>query len=498
MTTKLNHKLSGNQYLDTPEPLQRAIPQSKPYPIEKLATEKDSRLAKAAKAISNVIQCPDGVAANSLLAAASLACQPLRDVEMDGRKKPLSLFLLTIGESGERKTAADDIALKMHRNHEVGLSIQNEDKLHQYKISIEAWKKSKAEAIRNANTMEERVEALSKLGKEPEPPLSPSLLIEEPTYEGLIKLLHEGQASIGLFSDEGGRFFGGHGMSSDNALKTAAGISKLYDDGSATRVRAGEGAIILKGKRLSMHLMMQGVVAEKVFGDRILLEQGLLARCLVAYPETKIGSRSYKSVRINELQEIIDYNKRIRELLRTEQPILEDTRNTLEPASLHLEPKAKELWIKFHDELDKLAATGGKLEPVRALAVKMPDHVLRIAGVLTVFENTQAEAITITTIANAIELANYYLGEALRIHGLSATDENLVIAQKTLDWLHSKNIDVFYLAMIYQKSPIRKLRNKNAASRIINILENHNWVRRLPEGTVVDGKKRRTAWVIMA
>ena len=42
----------------------------------------------------------------------------------------------------------------------------------------------------------------------PLPPLKPILTTEEPTYEGLVKLLLVGQPSMGLFSDEGGRFLG--------------------------------------------------------------------------------------------------------------------------------------------------------------------------------------------------------------------------------------------------------------------------------------------------
>ena len=43
----------------------------------------------------------------------------------------------------------------------------------------------------------------------PVPPLHPLVLVEEPTYEGIVKYLAIGQPSVGLFSDEGGRFLEG-------------------------------------------------------------------------------------------------------------------------------------------------------------------------------------------------------------------------------------------------------------------------------------------------
>ena len=51
----------------------------------------------------------------SLLAAASLAVQGQADVHIDGRVLPLSLWLLAVAESGERKTAVDAIAMRAAR-----------------------------------------------------------------------------------------------------------------------------------------------------------------------------------------------------------------------------------------------------------------------------------------------------------------------------------------------------------------------------------------------
>src|SRR5262249_17327146 len=55
----------------------------------------------------------------------------------------------------------------------------------------------------------------------------------------------------------GGQFTGGHGMSQDNRLKTAASLSALWDGGPIRRVRAGDGVIILRGRRFAFHIMIQ-------------------------------------------------------------------------------------------------------------------------------------------------------------------------------------------------------------------------------------------------
>ncbi len=85
----------------------------------------------------------------------------------------------------------------------------------------------------------------------------------EPTFEGLCKLLAVGQPSVGVFASEGGQFIGGHGMSDDNKLRTAAGLSSVWDGEPIRRVRAGDGSIILPGlclpKTRSANLVVRSV-----------------------------------------------------------------------------------------------------------------------------------------------------------------------------------------------------------------------------------------------
>src|SRR5215470_20343234 len=106
------------------------------------------------------------------------------------------------------------------------------------------------------------------------------LTCPDPTYEGLCRLLAEGQPSIGIFAAEAGQFIGGHGMADDAKLRTAAGLSALWDGAPIKRVRALDGFTVLPGRRVAMHLMTQPDVAAIWFGDRLLVEQGLMSRVL--------------------------------------------------------------------------------------------------------------------------------------------------------------------------------------------------------------------------
>jgi hypothetical protein len=101
---------------------------------------------------------------------------------------------------------------------------------------LEDWQNAKKR--RNSNPSEE-TEQLD----EPVLPIMPIIIVEAPTYEGLVKYLEYGQPSVGLFSDEGGRFLGGNAMNRDNLLKTLAGLSSIWDakpNKPITRMRSGD------------------------------------------------------------------------------------------------------------------------------------------------------------------------------------------------------------------------------------------------------------------
>ena len=198
----------------------------------------------------------------------------------------MSLFIVTVAETGERKTASDHEASWPIRKREEALREKRDGELLAYQNDLAAWEKAREVALKAGKGDRTATKtALDALG--PKPSATPEALLTcpEPTFEGLCKLYASGWPSLGIYSDEGGLFIGGHGMSDEAKLRTAAGLSKLWDSGAVRRVRAGDGTIWLPGRRLSVHLMAQPDVAAIMFGDPLLLGQGLLSRVLVSAPE---------------------------------------------------------------------------------------------------------------------------------------------------------------------------------------------------------------------
>jgi len=135
---------------------------------------------------------------------------------------------MSIALSGERKTGCDRAASLPVYAYERELLEAYKRDFRIYEKEALLWKKEHEAALKNSKDRREALEALSPA---PVTPYYPQLTTEEPTYEGLTKSLGHGYPSIGIFSDEAGRFLGGYAMNQENKLKTIAGLSPGFRTG---------------------------------------------------------------------------------------------------------------------------------------------------------------------------------------------------------------------------------------------------------------------------
>lgn len=467
-----------------PEPLRRTVLPAEPYPINSLG----QTLGGAARSIQRVVQAPTAICSSSVLAAASLAAQHIANAEIDGRVYPLSLLMITIAESGERKSAVDKEALRAAKVYEKEL-------IREYDAELKKRKEArKSSGGGNSSNSEISGDEISCDGDADEPQL-PFVLAADVTYEGVFKLLHKGQPSLGLFADEGAQFFGGHGMTRENQMRTAAGVSKLWDSGELSRVRSGDGSAKLYGKRTAMHFMMQPVIAESVLSNPVLVGQGILARGLLAYPDGTAGSRRYVAESLRNDPAMTTYDDRLLELHRRPQVCTEDGQYELDPYSLHLTSDAKALWVNFYNWVEEHMKSGGEFASVKAWASKTPEQALRIAGVLTLVENPDARVIDKDAIGRAAELASWYLSEARRLSGTAELSPEVRDAEALLNWCHETGRQELYSAVALQYGPSR-IRESKIFKSAINELARAGWAEPLG-AKVVDGASRRQVWKIL-
>lgn len=481
--------------VEPPRPLMKELPPADPFPVEELGAV----LGRAAVAIHDRVQAPLAICAQAVLAAATLAVQGHADVVLPigpkGQARPISNFYCTIAASGERKSACDAEATRAIRAHEARLREKYREVLPDYFNDRDAWKKVRQVALRKKDREAIKAE-LDACGPEPKAPLEPLLLAPDPTYEGLCRLFSVGQPSLGLVSAEGGQFIGGYSMSDDNKLATASGLSTLWDGEAIRRVRASEGAALLPGRRLTAHLMVQPGVADIMCGDALLAEQGLLSRMLVSAPESRSGSRFRRDENPASADALREYNERLTDILLAPFPLAEGTLNELQPRRLMMSPGAQHVWERFVDHVEQDVGINGRLESIKGLANKLPEHAARIAAVLILVENLYAVEIDQDTMSDAIVIVQHYAAEALRIFGGARVNPDLLLAQRLLDYLRkSWSDDRVSLPDIYQRT-LNAIRDKTTASRIVKILVDHGWL--VPDGDgVVCGNYRRQVWRIV-
>lgn len=168
--------------------------------------------------------------------------------------------------------------------------------------------------------------------------------------------------------------------------------------------------------------------------------------------------------------------------------------NELCPKQLLLSDEAKKTWIAFHNEVELDLGPEKRYKPIRRFANKAAEHVLRLAGIMSLFDNLDVAQIKEGYIQRAIILIKYYLDETLRIQGYLSINPELALAQKTLNWCWEKGKAAVSLTELYQKGPV-EIRQAKKARMIMSILEEHGWA--IPRHNAeIDGTRHKEAWEI--
>ena len=342
---------------EVPSELFPPLPAATPFPAEALGV-----LQSPAEAIARVCQTPLAMAAQSVLAVAALASQAHADVLLPfGQTRPLSLFFVTIARSGDRKSTADKEASRAIVRHEIKLREDHREAMKLWSVEQAAWaaQRRRIEGDRKTGLNEKR-DALEALGPEPQRPLDPFLIAGDLTLEGLTKAWANAHGSLGVFTAEGGLFTGGHGMSEENRLRSAAALSQLWDGETVKRIRAQDGATILPGRRLSLHLMVQPDAATDFLSNKVLRDQGSLSRMLVASPDSIMGTRFYRDRNGSDVDAIRAFEDRVESMLAAPPPVKQATRNELVPCALPMSADAERYWKACHDNIERQVGKGGE------------------------------------------------------------------------------------------------------------------------------------------
>jgi putative DNA primase/helicase len=421
-----------------PQPLTAKIP-PEPYPLDALP----DTIRKGVEDVAGFAKAPTPIVASSAVAAVSLACQAHIDAKRAEKLHgPVGLFLLTIADSGERKSTCDGFFTRAIRDYEEAQAEAGKPAQKDHRAAIEAW-----EAKRGG--VKEKIRQLAKDKKptvsmeadlrdlehdKPEPPRIPRLIYADATPEALAYGLARQWPSGGVVSAEAGIVFGSHGMGKDSVMRNLGLLNQLWDGTSLTIDRRSTESFTVRGARLTVALQVQEPTLREFFtrSGPLARGTGFLARFLVAWPESTQGQRLFTEAPEN-WPNLAAFHRRITAILDQPAPMDED--GALTPAMLSLAPDAKAAWVKYHDAIESELASGGELYDVRDVASKSADNAARLAALFQIFEHGMGGAVGLDSFERASRIAAWHLSEARRFFGELALPAELADAARLDSWL---------------------------------------------------------------
>jgi len=203
----------------------------------------------------------------------------------------------------------------------------------------------------------------------------------------------------------------------------------------------------------------------------------------------------YNRLDVLSAPEMHAYKSRMMQVLREPLPLVDDEANELAPRRMHLTSGAERLWLLFHDEVELLQGSGRKYSDVQSSASKAAEQAVRLAGVITLLDDLHTREISAAAMEAGIELAQFHLGEALRLHQGTQLDPELVLAAKVLAWGLKRPGRKFSLVELYQNG-LAEVRKAARARAIMKILVAHGKARPVPDGVIYDGTLRREAFEV--
>jgi hypothetical protein len=189
------------------------------------------------------------------------------------------------------------------------------------------------------------------------------------------------------------------------------------------------------------------------------------------------------------------FNEHMLAILRQPSPYRNGTRNELDLPDVALSAGAVRRWTAFHDATEAACCPDGDFAAIRAFAGKAPEQVARIAGILTLVEDSGATEIPESVMARAIRIGQFHLAEKSRLAKQATTSQETENAREILEWLQTKWSPQFVSRTdIQQFGPNRLRKNKAAINAAIELLVQKGWLRPVEGGATIRGQTRRDAW----
>lgn len=319
--------------------------------------------------------------------AMATACQGHVNVQMPtGHKVPCSLMLLTIAESGERKTTTQDHFFQAINELNTTAHQASQIALREHRVDSQLWSTEKRRLERMYMRCAEKEDEAAKseslknlslhIRAEPRPEPSGKFLYEDTTPQALVQMLYENSSNGCLLTSEASSIFSGKALGELDKLNT------LWDGGSVIVDRVSREGFMLEDARLTMSLMAQPSVIANFMAKRgeEARGTGFLARFLVTNPRNLAGRRT--PGQLSDLSRLKAFNNRVLERM--------NYRANADRQTLRFSEAATNSWYRYNQYLESQMREHGFYHYLKDHASKLLENTSRLAAVVHTFERTSA------------------------------------------------------------------------------------------------------------
>jgi hypothetical protein len=413
-------------------------PNLEQYPIDSLT---DS-FFYAGKEVYGATQTPDALVALVLLSSAATVCQPLIDVVLPvagGLVSPVSLYLMFIGESGERRTTVNSmIAAPIYEHDELNTAKRTES-MSIYKSKREIWKLKRKRILKTISKFQSEGQDIGQLEMEliehnklePTHPKQQEIVHQNMTETAIYEALEGDGQSISFITDEGQL------MLESPTMRNLGLFNKLWDGPKTLPLRRADNKVIsVHNPRTSMHVMSHHEVIQKYLqkkGD-IARGAGTLARFLMAMPPSTKG---YREVRYDPsiMKYLEEFKSRLSELLELNDKMTDS--GITERSKLVFSDQAAALWRRTATDIEHDMRPGERYAECSDVASKLMENASRIAAIMHFFEGYTGD-IHEDTLGRAIQIAKWHLHEFQRLFVEGNEPAEEVDAMKLKRYLRNK------------------------------------------------------------
>lgn len=362
-------------------------------------------------------QAPPDLILMQTLSAFSLLLQGMINVERPGvGMGPVSLFELTIADSGERKSTVSRLLGRPFVEFQSSQNEEYAEKLAYYEAEAEVFddtvktlkEKIKSQLKKGANVDELMLELASLKQAAPQKPKRFQLIFEDTTTEAIAHELSTGWGNAALVSDEGATILNGR------IVQDLPRLNKLWSAESFTVNRKNSDNFTVHDARLTISVMAQPRAVEKFMkkrGDESL-GIGFLARFLVCNPLSTQGSRFLRGSFEGDDDGYQNYLRKADEILCKLKGCAQNSESG--KTLIRFAEEAKNYWIGLYNKIEAHLQINGRFEYARDHGSKLAENIARIAALLSCIEYGEDERISIDVLMDAERIAFYFSDVFLR------------------------------------------------------------------------------------